>query len=195
MTETKPQYAGLDYSGPGSSTNRNTETGIRYGVISQRSISPDACEDIMIWGTDAAWEQACADAIAEAKANADDPDDIDEGLITEELGMDWESSISDYVYDSEGYYIMGCLDSDLMITKSQFYTYAQFCSPCVPGAGNLDNPFEPHPNQMTAEEIIIMAEALGFPRAYCLGHDWFDDNKAPYPVFSVADNTLVQPKE
>ena len=22
-------------------------------------------------------------------------------------------------------------------------------------------------------------------RAYCLGHDWFDDNKAPYPVYSV----------
>lgn len=194
MSETKLQYAGIDYSMPGSSVNRNTETGIRYGVIAQNSVSPYALDDIMIHGTDAAWEQALEDAIKAAKASADDPDDINEGDIAEDLGMNWESSISNYVYDDDGYHIMDCLDTDLMISKSPFYTYAQLCSPCVPGAGNLDNPFEPHPNQMTADEIITMAEAYGFPRVYCLGHDWFDD-KAPYPVFSVADNSLVQPKE
>jgi hypothetical protein len=60
-----------------------------------------------------------------------------------------------------------------MVVKSPFYTYAQFCSPCVPGAGNLDNP---------------MAEGV---KTYCLGHDWFEGGVAPYPVWRVDDHAFV----
>ena len=30
-------------------------------------------------------------------------------------------------------------------------------------------------------------------RAYCFGHDWFEDKAAPYPVYSVATGELVPP--
>ncbi len=66
-------------------------------------------------------------------------------------------------------------DSDIFILKSPYYTRAQFCSPCAPGACYLTNPCEDG------------------ERAYCFGHDWFDDGKAPYPVFLVADDSEVLP--
>lgn len=52
-------------------------------------------------------------------------------------------------------------------------TFAQFCSPCVPGAG--DSP---------------LADGV---KTYCLGHGWFEDGKAPYAVYSVATGELISP--
>ena len=63
-----------------------------------------------------------------------------------------------------------------MILKSDYYTHAQFCSPCVPGAGNLDSPCD------------------SGEKAYCLGHDWFEDGIAPYPVYRVSDNARIEAK-
>ena len=78
-----------------------------------------------------------------------------------------------WTYDREGYSLCDCLDTDIMVIASPFYTRAQYCSPCVPGAGNLDNP---------------CAEG---PKSYCLGHDWFDSGRAPYPVYRVSDDSEV----
>lgn len=50
-------------------------------------------------------------------------------------------------------------------------------SKLTPGAGNLDNPRNDG------------------PKTYCLGHDWFEDGKAPYPVYLVADDVEVMPEE
>lgn len=110
----------------------------------------------------------------------------------DKLAENWETDIHNFVYERDGYCILGCLDNDLLVTRSLYYTYAQFCSPCVPGAGNLDNAWEPGA-QGSADEITILATASGWPRVYCLGHSWFDGNKAPYSVFCVADNTLCEP--
>ena len=57
--------------------------------------------------------------------------------------------------------------NDIWVVKSDYYTHSQFCSPCAPGAGHLNNPCEEG------------------PRTYCLGADWFTDEKAPYPIFEV----------
>lgn len=84
-----------------------------------------------------------------------------------------------FTFSDSDYELVSCLDSDVMILKSPYYTFAQFCSPCVPGAGNLDNP---------------ESESDGV-KTYCLGHDWFDDSVAPYAVFSVSDDSLVVPEE
>ena len=75
----------------------------------------------------------------------------------------------------------GSVDSqnDLFITRSPYFTWAQFCSPCAPGAGHLENPTPP---------------GCGV-RTYCLGHDWFTGDEAPYPVYSVATGELVPPGE
>ncbi len=87
--------------------------------------------------------------------------------IEDRLGEHYEPDNPHMRYEAEGYVIETCLDSDLIIIKSAYYTFAQYCSPCVPGAGNLDHP--------TPEGC----------KCYCLGSDWFDNAKAPYPVFSV----------
>ncbi len=80
-----------------------------------------------------------------------------------------------YTLDDGEYQAQDCLDSDIMIIRSPYYTYAPFCSPCVPGAGNLND----------------AGECFGQVKTYCFGHDWFDDGKAPYRVFRVDDNTEV----
>jgi len=95
----------------------------------------------------------------------DYPETDDEDAYAEPVG--WHVS-------EEGYEIVDCLDNDAMILKSPYYTFARYCSPCVPGAGNLD---DADPNGV---------------KTYCLGHDWFEDGKAPYPVFRVDTNELVE---
>ena len=71
----------------------------------------------------------------------------------------------------------GFVDSHnaLMLVKSPYYTNAQFCSPCAPGAGHLGNP------------------CPDGPKTYCLGHDWFTGEKAPYPIYDVKTGELVSP--
>lgn len=79
-----------------------------------------------------------------------------------------------FTYEQDGY---ACSqsggDTDIFIVKSPYYTLCQFCSPCAPGAGYVMN---------TVEDGV---------KAYCFGHDWFEDGKAPYPVYRVADDSLV----
>lgn len=87
-----------------------------------------------------------------------------------------ESPISHYIDYDEISAEQGGDDSDIFVSKSKFFTYAQFCSPCAPGACYLLNPLET-PNDDN--------------RAYCFGHDWFEDGVAPYPVYSVETGELV----
>lgn len=74
-----------------------------------------------------------------------------------------------WLYESDGYVLRDCLDSDIMVIKAPFYTWAAQCSPCVPNAGNLDSP-RPQGDGL---------------KSYCLGPDWFD--KIHYEPFNVPD--------
>ena len=166
-TKTK-EYTGIDY-GLGRS-NIDKETGIRYGVISQHSINPDALQDIELeYGEPTCPE--CGEPVKESEDNKDYQCKEhgtfwgDDCFHCEPIGMS---------YESEGYRITDCLDSDLFILKSPYFTRGQFCSPCVPGAVNLDNPME------------------SGAKAYCLGHDWFEGGRAPYPVYSVETGEMVE---
>lgn len=176
-------YVGIDY-GRVAGSNRDAETGIHYGVISQHSVGqawyddaePDYGEPTCgECGNDAvpydsekheSFEQGsgCADYACE---HCQTTFDSSEAFPDEALG---------YNYTGDGYVLTDCLDSDIFVIKSPFYTFAQFCSPCVPGAGNLDNPMEDG------------------PKTYCLGHDWFEGGVAPYPVYSVATGEMVLPE-
>lgn len=78
-----------------------------------------------------------------------------------------------HVLNEQGYEGWEDSTGDVMLTKSPYYTHAQFCSPCAPGAGYLLNPCK------------------SGPKTYCFGHDWFDDDKAPYPVYSVKTGKRV----
>ncbi len=185
-------YAGIDYSL--GKSNFDPITGIHFGVIAMNSINLDYTSDFENEYGDA----TCPECGSKVKASDDttlfadyDGEDLDDDGTPEWFdGKDytcvdckacyWSDDVTPdeaigWSYDRDGYKLTDCLDTDIFVLASPYYTFAQFCSPCVPGAGNLDNAMEP-------EEGV---------KTFCLGHDWFDDDKAPYRVFSVADGSEV----
>ena len=180
--------AGIDY-GMGT-TNVDVKTGIRYGVISQHDV-------LQAWADSSEPQYGsptCPKCGNEAK-EYDADRDFERGKDFEcgrgcadfecescEYVFDLSEAYGDepqgYTFEDDGYSCVNCLDSDVMVLKSPFYTYARFCSPCVPGAGNLNDAGDESHGVMT----------------YCLGHDWFEEQKAPYPVYSVETGKEVLPE-
>ncbi len=178
--------AGIDY-GMGT-TNVDRTNGIRYGVISQHSV-------LQAWADSAEPDYGephcpkCGGDVIEAHKvnNAGEPwsrlyshscedyacENCEHYLDTADVFGDEPQG---WNYEGDGYQLTDCLDSDIFVLKSPYYTKAQFCSPCVPGAGNLDS----------ADDDGV--------QTYCLGHDWFEDGKAPYRVFSVETNQEILPQ-
>jgi hypothetical protein len=172
--------AGIDY-GMGR-TNIDHETGIRYGVISQHSISQAWGDNAQpVYGDPQCPE--CEGPVSDSfpKEGGREGKDLyceecDRGFYSDRCYGDEPIS---WEYEGEGYSAVSCLDSDVMLLKSPYYTFARFCSPCVPGAGSLNSP--------DPEGI----------KAYCFGHEWFYDtemNRAPYQVYLVADGSEVLPE-
>jgi len=147
---------GIDY-GRGK-TNIDPETKIRFGVISMYSVLQ-------------AWSE-----------ESEPFNDCDNCEVSEEerenFGCYGCEPLSWYISDGE-YIAETCFDgTEIMIIKSPYFTSGAFCSPCAPGAINLDSPRHPK----NGDDI-----------AYCFGHDWFENGKAPYRVFSVETGKEVLP--
>lgn len=160
-------YIGIDY-GLGKS-NINMETGIRYGVIPANSTIDYGSDYMETVYFDIEHDSDCALLTDDAYASNSYPECTCGAENT-------ESVVSHYEYSVEGYQLrQGSEDNDIFVLESRYYTHACFCSPCAPGACYLLNPDR---------------EA---PKAYCLNHDFFDGDKAPYPVFRVSDDTEVLP--
>lgn len=187
--------AGIDW-GRGT-TNIDQATGIRYGVIPANDLGeswyessePDygppscpkcgneaeSCHDSE--RTDEMEVSGAGDFVCESCQYAFDGD---EAFGDEPVGG---FSLDDGEYKAH----QGHDDSDVFILESPYYTRAQFCSPCAPGAAYLRNPCEDG------------------PKAYCFDPSWFrpwNDNQVtgeyagertscPYPVWRVADDELV----
>lgn len=215
-------YAGIDYGLGKTNIDAN---GIRYGVISQNSLNPEAFDDIWTHSRDLSYENAvaeCKKQIARLENESDLADFLKEhfnrrcnpvlwaqailGDITlseennqETIDAIWseveqtfndsyeDNGERDWLYESDGYKLANCLQSDVFVLASPYFTYAQFCSPCVPGACNLDSPLG------MEEKPTDCHLAPADNRCYCLGHDWFDGGKAPYLVYCVATGQIVQP--
>jgi len=172
-------HAGLDYSL--GQSNINHETGIHYGVISQNSINLD-CLDSVEYDYGKPHCPNCGSSVL----SSDDPG-IEPAYWN--TGLDYACSSCEKCFWSEAcfpeeslgwsldngeYKLTDCLDNDIFILSSPYYTHAQFCSPCVPGAGNLDTPCD------------------AGPKTYCLGPEWFDQNSPmPYRCYKIADDTEV----
>lgn len=179
---------GIDYSGHDSTINRDIETGIRYGVIPQNAIYPDSLGQIFE-GRNLGYELAeselknklrdvLSDYFSDYKHNNVSQLDMAVEDAFNSLD-DWTHNLElngPYYWTEKGYALQTNDCEDVWVFKSPFYTHAQFCSPCAPGACYLLNPCEQG------------------EQAYCLGHDWFEDGTAPYPVFSVKTNEEIQPK-
>jgi hypothetical protein len=182
-------YAGIDYGL--RNTNRDLETGIRFGVIpsgavpfwyeySEPDYDPPACPecggpvveyDEELHGDDDfdashGWRKSrCWDYVCESCEMVFECDEV-----CSEEPLSFDCTDPDYVAHQSGD------DCDIFITKSPYFTYAQFCSPCAPGACYLLSPlFEPTEGN----------------KCYCFGRDWFEDDAAPYPIWEVATGELI----
>lgn len=197
-------YPGIDY-GMGK-VNIDHGTGMRYGVISIHKVlqawadssEPEYTYNCPYCGHEHAesWVNRLGNEVKYSTCRG-----CKKRLYAEDFNMQDIDPIS-FTCNQDGYQAQQSADDpDIFILKSPYYTYCQFCSPCAPGAGYLMDYFRP-----TTENVSVMisnpdnvgkiykvcAENAGFIKAYCFGHNWFDDNKAPYPVFSIETGELVE---
>jgi len=166
----EPEYVGFDW-GMGQA-NIDIKNNIRYGVISQYAV-------LQAWadGSEPHYPNNCPHCGDEL------PDDFEEEIypccqeeVSDDDIEDIEASsyfIADDTYQAE------CGESgDIIILKSKYYTFAQFCSPCYPGAGNLP---------------IYLSGEPEANKTYCFHHNMFETGIAPYPVYSVETGEVVLP--
>ena len=141
---------GIDY-GHGV-TNIDTETGIRYGIISANLIDISEFEYM--------YDIVCPECFSTL---TDFPEEDDEGFIRcpacdhvtgdpDDFCPDEPSAV---IYNQDGYSMRYDPDSnDVWVFKSPWKALAGFCSPCAPGAVYLTDKAE---------------DAYG----YCLDKGWF----------------------
>ena len=198
----KCDYAGIDY-GRGMS-NVDGSTGIRYGVIHQGEV-------LQVWADESEANYGdprcpkCGGEVVDLVGLGNEEIELrddDDRLITADEIDDWEFAEHEcaeyaciqckyvfgsesampeepysFSYDQDGYACeQGHDDWDIFILKSPYYTWCQYCSPCAPGAGYVMNWMEP---------------GKGI-KAYCFDGSWFEHNKAPYPVYRVDTDELVE---
>ncbi len=164
-------------------TNIDLKTGIRYGVISPNDISGDAFERFTP-GYPTPDECVCShcDERQAVPAGTEYGDSVTCETCEEDFEVEMPDAVEPifYAYERGGYRASASPERDIFVTKSPYYTYGPFCSPCAPGAVSL------------CPSAGEYDESNGI-RAYCFSHEFFDDNKAPYKVFSVATNEEVKP--
>jgi hypothetical protein len=166
-------------------TNIDQATGIRYGVISIHEIT-------QVWADSSEpdyGDPACPKCLGQAIEG--EPEDTTEYKSYTNYGchdyhcpachimFDSEYAYPEsplaYVYEDDGYTAnQDSDDTDIFITRSPYYTTCRYCSPCAPGAG------------------YVMDTVPDGVKAYCFGHDWFDNGEAPYPVYDVRTGKLIE---
>ncbi len=191
-------YKGIDYSG-NQPVNIDTEADIRYGVIPYNR-DPDLTQ---FWVDES--QQININSCPHCGEQWVDSDDEQQQLVmlfnynaqryeVENTDDEWilcpvcqkafnpdEMVLPDkWFIDNDTYKAIhtGGSDTDVFIIKSLYYTYAQFCSPCAPGACYLLNP-------------LSGSEQNANNKAYCFGHECFDGGIAPYPVYDVETGKRV----
>lgn len=167
---------GIDY-GRGL-TNIDHETGIRYGVLPMHKVCQVWCDE-----SEGVYPDPETDDCDCPQCGHNDNESHNWGddCICDECGEHFEIQ-SDmlepiaHTYSADGYECQQSGDDcDIFILKSPYYTLCQFCSPCSPGAGYILN----------NHELDC--------KAYCFGHDWFEYGRAPYTLYRVSDNSIVDP--
>jgi hypothetical protein len=133
-------------------TNVNPETGIGYGIISANSLDPEIVDEIQRNGRDLGWEeyrsQVFNDVMADETISADDKEDGIDRVLENDRYYDDEPT-HEFDIECPGYgrvkgrttWLGGALM--VWIFESPFSGLFRLCSPCVPGACDLDSPADP----------------------------------------------------
>lgn len=128
--------------------NRNPRTGIRYGYISANSLDPEIVHELQMRGTDVHWEEYKKE-LHQAFVNG-----LSDYLSTRTIDVAYEAALEEHDFQQDepvhkGEYqgvqyrtswLGGALH--VWVFYSDQTGLYQECSPCVPGAGNLDQPDE-----------------------------------------------------
>ena len=132
-------YAGIDYS-CGSGANQDNETGIRYGVIAINSLASHIWDDI-----ENIYQSSCPHCYTDL------PDEFSVDLANEDLDCpfcgklvtdesQWPEEPSGKAWKGDSDYQLEFTELYCFVTKAPVAIKATFCSPCMPGAGDLDSP-------------------------------------------------------
>ncbi len=152
-------------------TNHDPETGIAYGVVPQNAVHPDFLDDAEYdYGEPESTE--CPECGTFFTVRGEWGDATKCGECGIEFAVELPDCIeaNSFTIKRDGYVIQGECGSftstfDLWIFKSPYATLAEGCSPCAPGAGYILNE--------------------GNMATYCLGPEWFEDEKAPYMLLEA----------
>ena len=173
--------------------NYDEKTGISYGVISPHALNGCALQDIYNCGTDPHYESAKTEFVTALNDLLDNYPfscgQIDE-ILTPAIDVfneSFDSSCGDGQCDySDAEYTLHVSGDNfgIYVIKSPYYTYCRKCSPCAPGAGDLNTP---------VDIVGLEIESNRGQKAYCLDKSFFDDEyaKIPYRVFRVDNDQEV----
>jgi hypothetical protein len=172
----KTDYAGIDYSMGNPTVNRDPGNGVSYGLISLHSLGEFATEEF----EPVYYHKVCTHCGEDLAEDFDEcNDDVNEetGLagnqcpsckdILETPEDIYPDEADSWIFEDPEYSLMLSEQNEVWVFKSPFVTRAQYCSPCAPGAGNLDSPCDKG------------------PLTYALGPEWFEDETTPYAVSRV----------
>lgn len=160
-------YSGIDY-GRGV-VNIDLETGIRYGVISVHELPffYDEAESV--------YPEFDPLECDELEANEQGEFEEDELERARDRFFEFSEPLSWGIDTAEVSMSHGQDDHDIFVTKSKFFTYAKFCSPCAPGACYLTN-------QTKGGGVM----------AYCPSPNMFEEGECPIDIYSVETGKLVK---
>jgi len=168
---------GIDYSL--GMANVDYDTNIRYGVIPANSVA--------WWDESAEIHYDCENCEAYKPCDEDDP------TSEKECTNECAGCEASFYIDNEEYEAFQDSQGDIFITRSKYYTYAAFCSPCAPGACHLENPLFEDGDTLNDLNDIIKNNSGN--KCYCFGPDMFANDceylKCKYPVFEVGTDKLI----
>lgn len=199
--ENATSYPGINYAGRFAITNTNGR-GYHYGIICVNALAHWIWDEFESdYGEPTC--PKCGNAAVDGETDTPEENMTEEQIENESSRLDigyktLHHACGDYACDScrilfdgedafgdealghdlnDGEYVARIdTSNDCWVFQSPYYTLTQFASPCAPGAGHLETPC---PSGV---------------RTFCLGHEWFEDGKAPYPIWSVKTGKLVKPK-
>ena len=171
-------------------SNYDEKTGIAYGVISPHALNGDVLNDIYANGNDSHYENGKEELIDDLKAFCENHDIRFDRINTDSFIDEFSDSYQgnddgqcDYSDNDYELHVSGD-GFGIFVMKSPYYTYCRKCSPCAPGAGDLNTP---------VDIVGLEIESNRGQKAYCLDKSFFDDEyaKIPYRVFRVDNDQEV----
>lgn len=147
---------GTDYGMFSPTINRDPETKIRYGIVSQSNLDLEALDLVLQYEYDPSCPK-CGEGLDHA---------FEEGSPCPECGHECKDDVypeepSRIVFSDKGVEGFVGSNGDVWVTKSPYVVRGKHCSPCAPGAVSVDT------DSMSSDD----SEPVG----YCLPPDWYLD--------------------